>query len=57
MPLKEAQEQLIHSERLRTLGEMAGGVAHDINNVLGIIPGNTQLVKENSGMSIRMLKL
>ncbi len=43
--LREAQEQLIHSERLRTLGEMAAGVAHDINNVLGIVLGNAQLAK------------
>lgn len=41
--LEEAQEQLIQSERLRTLGEMAAGVAHDINNVLGIILGNAQM--------------
>ena len=43
--LEDAQDQLIHSERLRTLGEMAAGVAHDINNVLGIIIGNAQLAK------------
>jgi signal transduction histidine kinase len=43
--LREAQEQLLQSERLRTLGEMAAGIAHDINNVLGIILGNVQLAK------------
>ena len=43
--LEEAQEQLIHSERLRALGEMAAGIAHDINNVLGIILGNVQLAR------------
>jgi len=43
--LEEAQEQLVASERLRALGEMAAGVAHDINNVLGIILGNVQLAK------------
>lgn len=43
--LREAQEQLLASERLRTMGEMAAGVAHDINNVLGIILGNTQLAR------------
>ncbi len=43
--LQEAQEQLIHSERLRALGEMAAGVAHDINNSLGIILGNAQLAR------------
>jgi signal transduction histidine kinase len=47
--LEEAQEQLIHSERLRTLGEMAAGIAHDINNVLGIILGNAQLAKRKLG--------
>lgn len=47
--LEEAQEQLVHSERLRTLGEMAAGVAHDINNVLGIILGNAQLAKRKLG--------
>ena len=43
--LEEAQEQLIQSERLRALGEMAAGIAHDINNVLGIILGNVQLAR------------
>jgi signal transduction histidine kinase len=56
MLLKEAQEQLIHSERLRTLGEMAAGVAHDINNVLGIILGNAQLVKRKLGDNPQVLK-
>jgi PAS domain S-box-containing protein len=43
--LQQAQDQLIHSERLRALGEMAAGVAHDINNALGIVLGNAQLAK------------
>lgn len=47
--LEEAQEQLVQSERLRALGEMAAGVAHDINNVLGIILGNAQLARRKLG--------
>jgi signal transduction histidine kinase len=38
---------LIHSERLKAIGEMAGGIAHEINNPLAIISGRTkQLTRE-----------
>jgi len=40
---KRIEEQLVQSERLRALGEMASGVAHDFNNVLATIVGNAQL--------------
>ncbi|MDI6807609.1 MAG: GAF domain-containing protein [Candidatus Eisenbacteria bacterium] len=43
--LKTTQEQLIGSERLKALGEMAAGVAHDFNNVLGSILARVQLLK------------
>ena len=42
--LKDTQDQLIQSEKLRAVGEIAGGVAHDFNNTLGIILGNIQLL-------------
>jgi signal transduction histidine kinase/CheY-like chemotaxis protein len=42
--LASTQEQLIMIEKLRALGEMTGGVAHDFNNVLGTILGRTQLL-------------
>ncbi len=42
--LTATQEQLVMTEKLRALGEMAGGVAHDFNNVLGTILGRTQLL-------------
>ena len=44
--LKQAQEQLLRTEKLRSIGELAAGVAHDINNVLGIILGHAQLLLE-----------
>ncbi len=43
--LKDTHEQLVRSERLRALGEMAGGVAHDFNNLLASILGRAQLLK------------
>src|SRR5260370_6531691 len=37
--LASAQDQLVRTEKLRALGEMASGVAHDFNNVLASILG------------------
>jgi two-component system, cell cycle sensor histidine kinase and response regulator CckA len=35
--LQEAQELLVRKEKLATLGQLAGGVAHEIRNPLGVI--------------------
>jgi PAS domain S-box-containing protein len=35
--LRDAQEQLIHKEKLAVLGELAGGVGHELRNPLGAI--------------------
>jgi signal transduction histidine kinase len=40
----ESQRRIVRSERLRALGEMAGGVAHDFNNMLAVIVGRAQLL-------------
>jgi len=42
--LSATQEKLIMTEKLKALGDMAGGVAHDFNNVLGTILGRAQLL-------------
>jgi GAF domain-containing protein/CheY-like chemotaxis protein/anti-sigma regulatory factor (Ser/Thr protein kinase) len=43
--LRRTQEQLVRAEKLRALGEMASGVAHDFNNVLAVILGRVQLLQ------------
>jgi len=45
--LREAQSQLVQSAKLNALGEMAGGVAHDFNNILAAILGRTQLLLQS----------
>jgi len=42
--LSSTQAQLVQSAKLNALGEMAGGVAHDFNNILAAILGRTQLL-------------
>ena len=44
--LEATQEHLLFVEKLRALGELAGGVTHDFNNLLAGILGNTQLLLE-----------
>lgn len=45
--LQAAQRQFHHSQKLDSLGVLAGGVAHDFNNLLTGILGNASLVMDN----------
>ncbi len=42
--MEESQRQLFHSHRLATVGRLAAGAAHEINNPLTIISLNTQIL-------------
>ncbi|MBI1799271.1 MAG: GAF domain-containing protein [Candidatus Eisenbacteria bacterium] len=46
--LRRTQNQLVQSAKLNALGEMAGGVAHDFNNILAAILGRTQLLLQKT---------
>ncbi len=43
--LVDTQQELVRVEKLAAIGELAAGVAHEINNPMAIIRGNTELVQ------------
>ncbi|UCE24478.1 MAG: hypothetical protein JSU74_00055 [Candidatus Zixiibacteriota bacterium] len=43
--LRETQAQLVQSAKMASLGNMVAGVAHEINNPLGVIHSNAGLIK------------
>jgi two-component system, NtrC family, sensor kinase len=44
--LKQAQNEVIRSEKLASVGRLAAGLAHEIGNPLGIILGYLELIKK-----------
>ncbi len=38
--IKETQAMMVHSEKMRSLGELVAGIAHEINNPVNFIHGN-----------------
>ena len=44
---KQMREMLLQSEKLKTLGVMTYGISHEFSNILAVISGSVQLLKES----------
>jgi signal transduction histidine kinase len=52
--LGRTQTQLLHSEKLASVGVLAGGVAHEINNPLMVVLGRTELALQRPDLPPEM---
>src|SRR5688572_19248682 len=43
--IKQLEEQLLHAQKMESLARLAGGVAHEVNNLLTILLGHARLAR------------
>lgn len=54
--LRRAQQQLVKSEKLAVMGQLAASVAHEVNNPIAVMQGNLDLMRETLGAAAEPVK-
>ena len=55
--LKETQAMMVHSEKMRSLGELVAGIAHEINNPVNFIHGNIMILQNYADDLLKLIDL
>lgn len=55
--LQETQAMMVHSEKMRSLGELVAGIAHEINNPVNFIHGNIQILQNYAKDLIQLISM
>lgn len=55
--LKQAQSNLIHSEKMSSLGQLVAGIAHEINNPINFIYGNITHTRQYANSLLELVNL
>ena len=54
--VKRLEERIAHSQKMRAMGELAGGITHDFNNLLQVILGNIEFLLLNDKHDVETRK-